>query len=869
LLALFFGEVLLAPNVYYPGDTARQYLPARLALAQALRQGRLPWWRADLGLGYPLLAEGEVGALYPLNWLLVGLLPPLIALNLSVVLHVCLAGWGAYLAARRSGRSHGGALIGAMTFALGGFVVAHRSHLSILTVAAWLPWLFWLTEGLLAAEGSRARWRWAAGLAAATALQFLGGHPQIALLSLMAVGLCALASPWVVRRRHRWRSWLAWGAALALGGLLAWPQLGPTLELSALSQRAGGLDAAYFTSYSFHPLLLSTFLSPFILGNPYPNGSVELMAYAGLLPLLLAWLALGRRGGEAPARHVWFWLALATLGLLLALGRWNPAYALLRHVPVLNLLRVPARYLLWTSYALAMLAGIGYDRARASARAVAPMPRPWLALGAAALLGGGVMLALLATQAAARGATETTWATAANPSLADVPIAEALVALWRWLPLPLALLAALTVWLLPRQRPGVALALALGCLVVDLYAYSTVLDRTYNATWPRAAVARPISAVEWLARDAAGAGDFRVYTKEEILPDLAVARGALYPNMALGTGIASANLYMPLAPRAYQETLAALTARTLDQLNVRYVLIPQLLPVDAASELYDVENPFSALPYDAWQLLPQIKAVGIEVESYLSHAAALPDGALAATVRLRHADGAETALPLRAGIETAEWAYDRPDVRAQVAHARPEIAHTFPARSGYPPEEHPGYVYRAAWALAPGAVLSGIRIEPALDPAFARIERLWLLTADGERLLLNHLAGLGDHSIVYRSEDVLIYRNHDALPRAYWLPAEFVCRTEEGHILPGYLLGEHVRPVSVDSYTDTEVRLRAELDQTGYVILADLYYPGWRATVDGAPAEILPVDGLYRGLRLEPGAHQIVLTYRPAWGLTR
>ncbi len=53
---------------------------------------------------------------------------------------------------------------------------------------------------------------------------------------------------------------------------------------------------------------------------------------------------------------------------------------------------------------------------------------------------------------------------------------------------------------------------------------------------------------------------------------------------------------MPLVPRNYGDYLADLTAGRLNALNVKYYLIPQLLPVDAASELYDVEDPYAALP---------------------------------------------------------------------------------------------------------------------------------------------------------------------------------------------------------------------------------------------------------------------------------
>jgi hypothetical protein len=106
---------------------------------------------------------------------------------------------------------------------------------------------------------------------------------------------------------------------------------------------------------------------------------------------------------------------------------------------------------------------------------------------------------------------------------------------------------------------------------------------------------------------------------------------------------------MPLIPRAYQEYMANLTPQQLNLLNVKYYLIPQLLPVDEASELYDVQNPWSALPPRRWLEIEPTEVASLEIESYLSHAADLPDGALAAEHWLRDMEGLEIANPLRRG----------------------------------------------------------------------------------------------------------------------------------------------------------------------------------------------------------------------------
>jgi hypothetical protein len=60
-------------------------------------------------------------------------------------------------------------------------------------------------------------------------------------------------------------------------------------------------------------------------------------------------------------------------------------------------------------------------------------------------------------------------------------------------------------------------------------------------------------------------------------------------------------------------------------------------------------------------------------------------------------------------------------------------------------------------------------------------------------------------------------------------------------------------------------RLVAEIDAPaeGVVVIHESWFPGWRAWIDGEEAEILPANGMFRGLLVGPGRHTIVMEYQP------
>jgi hypothetical protein len=70
--------------------------------------------------------------------------------------------------------------------------------------------------------------------------------------------------------------------------------------------------------------------------------------------------------------------------------------------------------------------------------------------------------------------------------------------------------------------------------------------------------------------------------------------------------------------------------------------------------------------------------------------------------------------------------------------------------------------------------------------------------------------------------------------------------------------------VQVIDYQADSLRLSVRTPQAAFLVLAESFYPGWRAWVDGAPVEIVRTDIAFRGLVVPAGAHEVAMRFQPA-----
>jgi hypothetical protein len=370
---------------------------------------------------------------------------------------------------------------------------------------------------------------------------------------------------------------------------------------------------------------------------------------------------------------------------------------------------------------------------------------------------------------------------------------------------------------------------------------------------------------------------------------------------ALG-GHRRANGYEPLVPQRALEvydgmgpggTLPGAFFRTsparLELLGVRWLKLPSQM-LAARPDRFGLGDTVDVVlaPGEArFFPLPISLATEIRIASWLADGVAVTQGEAVAEVSVRLASGRELPLYVRAGEETGEWAYDRPDVRREVRHRRPRILESFPAAEG----GFEGHRYLGRLPLPGRYLIDGVRFERLRGPGRFTLSRLGAHDSRTGRLVAASLAS------GYVS-DTRHVRERAATPgvRLFELPAAVghahvaanllrfpddaaVLRAlrapREAGLVPGrdaLALEADVRDLTLAAgaaASRAEVvkaagnRLELRAAGPGLLVVAEGWDPGWRATRNDGPARLYRINHAQLGLPLPAGMHRVELRHEP------
>jgi hypothetical protein len=675
-------------------------------------------------------------------------------------------------------------------------------------------------------------------------------------------------------------------------------QILETMQVQRLSiRRELTYELFAMGSYSFGGIFKS-FLLP--LHNVY-----EATAYVAPLVFVLALAAVifAVKRSKRDWR-VFFWLATAVFGFVLMLGVNTPLTALLFRVPPFNLFRGAARHAFELTFALSILSAYGWDylrRWRASRPDSNVRQIYWASLWLiVAFIIGLVWIRDVATVPV--GSMEIFFY--------PPKYSENRYLFWKLLASSVVCLAA---WHLLRVAASkfrfllLSIAIGLACF----FEPAIMVSRWW---WPvlkpasRFTATSPVSGI----LHAYPASENRIYTHLFPMVEEYVDPPRIDPaNLTMLQGFDNVAGNEPLILDRYSRalgdvyidavktrpgyptdgTLFASNSHVLDLLNTRFVV----------SYPHQATEPLTLIERDGVKFDPRELAISLEpgkvvtlkgtaapadtlaLVTATAWSAESVDGTEVARVRVISNQGKATEHTLKLGVDTAEWAHDRQNVREFMQHS---LATVFSKDAADQNDHEPAYKFVTRLALGEPIKVDRIEISSLSNKIVLLMSNATLFNSVTKfSMPLPHF-DLEKWRPIYDQDGALILQNNNAMPRAWLVTnAEAVSTEEAFHRIRGEgtpfdprrtalleispqempalsngSLGPNTE-VSVSRTENNRISINTKSDKTAILVVSEINYPGWIATVDGSTAPIYQTDYLLRGVLVPAGVHRVEMRY--------
>ena len=655
------------------------------------------------------------------------------------------------------------------------------------------------------------------------------------------------------------------------------------------------------TSYSLPLYQIPILFFPFVYGGfprslydlPYYGewNLSELMGYVGYLPWMLAVIGVAVWQNRL---HVWVWVTVAMLAFLLVLGDGTPLNKLMYVLPGYSKFRAHARHFVELALALSVLTGLGI--------AAVQKHGPQIRLSWKLVLGGaGVMTACLASFYFLFGRLQQDAFENLITHLDLLPWNNPAVGI------PLVVFLVSSVALLVWNRFSISSSgkmILMSVLILDMGSCVWFMDWRYYS--PHASILNPPLHAERY-KELLQENHQRMVPIQGGLGSI----GEIPANISWLWGVPSASGYNQLSPARYRRVMsmdsrgyvsgqwAVPANRGLDILAVRYIFLPtQPKFTNRFNGIVWNSLDFGTYFGNACNIsmtgsiqvdLPEkFKATGLGVVSYLGCSVGVPDQSELLQVQLIDEQGAIQETRLLAGRDTSEWAYDCADVQPQVKHRKAKVFEVLSEINRTPP--CPGNKYVSVLPVQKEIAAKRLTLKWSGKQGALKIFKLSLYNKNtGQSRPILHMADAKRFRRVDQYGVTEVLENLRAFPRA-WLvsqvqtaSAETILQAIRTSRLPDGSVFEPERMALVevpfeDSLGAPDPKSRVEIvalnatvvelittsASSAFLVLSDVYYPGWRVSIDGRPARLYQTDYVLRGVTIPAGRHTVVFEFKPS-----